>query len=300
MTYLEFKENILHDITLAFPEETSITIRSILKNNDTRLDGLVIMEQDANIAPTLYLNHYFKELDNGFTYQEMLFKIKQDYELFKPTSNVDISFFTDYQKAQDHIVYKLINYEKNIDLLKEIPHVHFMDLAIVFYYLHLDDSYVRNGMVLIRNDLLESWNISIRQLMNKAIENTPITLPSNIISMQDMLKTLLQDDKELEQIIAEDKAPIPMYVITNTEKINGAAVMLYPNVLKNLAQTMKSDLYIIPSSVHEIIAIPQSHAKDKSALDEMVVEVNQDQVPDEEILSDHVYYYSLEQDQIIY
>ncbi len=300
MTYLEFKENVLHDITLSFSEETSVTLRSFTKNNDIQLDGLIIMEEDANIAPTLYLNHYYKELDNGTSYADLLNKIKQDYHSFKPKSNFDVSFFTDYEKAKSHIVYKIINYEKNMDLLEDVPHIHYMDLAIVFYYLFIDDCRCNTGTVLIHHEHLKCWGISVRELMEKATQNTQMMLPAQVYNLQDMLSDMIGDDDELKEILSPEQPQIPMYVLTNSEKFNGAGVILYPDVLKDLSMKLGANLYIIPSSVHEIIIIPESDAKSKYLLNEMVQDVNENQVPEDEILSDHVYYYSLDTNQVTF
>ena len=89
-----------------------------------------------------------------------------------------------------------------------------------------------------------------------------------------------------------------MYVCTNASKINGAGVILYENLLKDFAQKVGADFYILPSSVHETLLIPVSDQFDVETLKAMVCEVNMTQVAPEEQLSDQVYLYSRECDQI--
>ena len=53
---------------------------------------------------------------------------------------------------------------------------------------------------------------------------------------------------------------------------------------------LQVSVYVL-SSVHEMIIVPESASPGRRMLTEMLREVNETQVPDEDILSDHVYYY---------
>ena len=86
--------------------------------------------------------------------------------------------------------------------------------------------------------------------------------------------------------------------MTNRQEVNGASVLLYDDVLQTFALKKKTDFYILPSSVHEVLLIPADNQISMSTLSSMVRDVNSSQLAREEILSDHVYYYSLETDQI--
>ena len=81
-----------------------------------------------------------------------------------------------------------------------------------------------------------------------------------------------------------------MWVITNDRGINGAVSMLYEEKLHTLAEKLESDLYILPSSVHEVIAVSASMGE-PNQLAEMVAEINMAQVSLEERLSNQVYHY---------
>ena len=80
--------------------------------------------------------------------------------------------------------------------------------------------------------------------------------------------------------------------------MNGASVMLYKDPLRDFANYMGHDLYILPSSIHEVILIPAYDHDSYDELTSMVKEVNSTQLSKEEILSDHVYFYSRETGQI--
>ena len=96
-------------------------------------------------------------------------------------------------------------------------------------------------------------------------------------------------------MLADSEPPegkTPMYVLTNRKRCNGAACVLYEQVLENFAKKINDNLYILPSSVHEVIMIPASFAGKASQLREMVEEINATQVEDEEVLSDSVYFFN--------
>ena len=96
----------------------------------------------------------------------------------------------------------------------------------------------------------------------------------------------------VEEVDLKDYVPSDMYVLTNESKLNGAACILYENVLYDFAQKLGADLYILPSSVHEVILLPKLSMFEKDELVNMVKEVNTEGVAADEVLSDHVYEYN--------
>lgn len=110
----------------------------------------------------------------------------------------------------------------------------------------------------------------------------------------------------MESIIAEVtgepedeiKTDCFMWVLTNRKKLNGAAVMLYPEMFKKLADWTRSDLYVLPSSIHEVIAIPDGGA-DPKILKSMVGAVNSSEVSKDEFLSENVYKYIRSENRLI-
>ena len=82
-----------------------------------------------------------------------------------------------------------------------------------------------------------------------------------------------------------------MTIVSNHQKVNGAAAILYPHILENLAGREESNLYVLPSSVHEVIILPETLVPDAEFLRGLVSEVNRTQLQAPEILSDNLYYY---------
>lgn len=295
MTYEQFKQRLADNLSALFPAGTHISIRQFSHNNHILLDGLTILEPGSNVSPTIYLNSYFDKYQNGTSFSALQNQILSYYYEHCSLRNIDTSFFTCYDKIRSRIVYKLIHYERNRELLKEVPHIPYLDLAIVFYCL-IQEGPCKNAAIPICNEHLEYWNISKEELYHAARENTPALLPLCCDSLADLVLPALDLLPAPERAAAQEtfhSQIVPMYVITNQKRFNGACCILYQNALQQAAEHLKDCLYILPSSVHEVIVIPASAAGDPKELPSLVQEINITEVAPEEVLSDCVYYYNM-------
>lgn len=299
MQYMTFKETILRRLADDIPNPKQITVQSICRNNGDVLDGLVILENGVNIAPTLYLNYYYRSYQKGASFQETYEQLLDHYRANKTTKSIDVSFFTDFGKTGSRIVFKLIHYEKNKKLLQDTPHIPFLDLAIVFYCYIPMDSDIGNATILIRNSHLDLWNQDVDSLYATARENAARLLPPRFHNMNSLVEKMLSDRSYPTVVFPEDPL-YPMYVLTNSQNMFGASCLLYDDLIHSYADRFHSDFYILPSSIHEVILIPASCDSRMDDFSDIVREVNETQVADEEILSDHAYYYSREQDRITF
>lgn len=290
MTYSAFQKLVVSHFQKELGDTASVSIQTIQKNNQVCLDGLIVAEPDSNISPTLYLNYYYKALCDGMSVDSVLARLLDAYRANKPDGSIDVSFFTDYQKVSGHILCKLINTRQNQELLQDIPHLPFFDLSIVFYCL-ITSLPVGSATILIRNSHLNFWQTTPEMLYHCARSNTPRLLPPKLIDMNRFLSRYLTQ----ENIPASAS---PMYILTNSQKLYGAAGMLNERILTNFALTKQSDFYILPSSIHEVLLLPADENFTSSELNKMVQEVNESQLSREEVLSDHVYYYSLKKQAI--
>jgi hypothetical protein len=100
-------------------------------------------------------------------------------------------------------------------------------------------------------------------------------------------------DETAEEIGVLERNAIPLYVVTNKERLYGAVAMLNQRIMKKAAEIINKDFMILPSSVHEILVLPATdEAEEINQLACMVNEVNTAEVRDDEILSSHVYRYN--------
>ena len=89
-----------------------------------------------------------------------------------------------------------------------------------------------------------------------------------------------------------------MYILTNKERSLGAGTFLYPGVLKQAEELLGARFYVLPSSVHECILIPEEDGMTQEALTGLVTEINENQVDPREVLSNQAYYYRAEDGRV--
>ena len=290
MEYKEFVEYIKMNAGYIAGEGGNITINHVIKNNGCEMDGLVIMEKGKDIAPTIYLDSFYELYTNGENIKNIIRQIEVIYEQNKNNVTFDVNILKHFDTIKDKIVYKVVNYRSNEKLLEQVPHKRILDLAVVFYCL-LDNEYGRSATALIYNNNLKNWNVTIDDVYKAALKNTPDLLHSKISSMAALFEKC-GVNVDGEEVDLKDYVPSDMYVLTNESKLNGAASILYENVLYDFAQKLGADLYILPSSVHEVILLPKLSMFEKDELVNMVKEVNTEGVAADEVLSDHVYEYN--------
>lgn len=320
MEFNQFIEKTKRAIQEYLGEDATVMLNQVTKNNGVILEGLSIMKKEKNISPTIYLNHFYDAYEEGTTFGETIKNIIDIYEQNKIEENVNMEFFTDYSQVKQRIAYKLINYDKNTELLEDIPYVKYLDLAIVFYCIVMNEQ-IGNASILIHNKHCAMWDVTPEDIYTIAKENTPRLLPSELRNMEDVIRQIISEDLQCEyqsssvtdakgeqiessaewmenvadqmiENIKTDNQTVPMYVLSNQTRVHGAACMLYQDVVSKFAEDLQKDLYILPSSIHEIILIPVGYSDNPIELNKMVQEVNMTQVDEEEVLADHAYYYS--------
>lgn len=313
MNFKEFRERMKAETSQKTGAE--VFLKEIPKNNGVSLWGLFVREEGVNVSPAVYLNSYFEAYQKGADIEEIIEKISREIYAHHIENPVDLSGFPNYELAQRQIVFRLVNYEKNREMLEEMPHRRFLDLAVTYYYLVLEKPFFGKGAVQIHNSHMETWGTTEEELYKKAMENTPALLPCIIKSMDSCMEELLEEEiasihtgkdgmeKLCLQCILEEFKSNPtyrlsMYVMTNQDILMGAACMLYPGNIRAFARKMHSDLYILPSSLHEVIIIPAKGQTGQEELRQIVWSVNREQVDVMEQLSDSVYIYRRETDTI--
>jgi hypothetical protein len=192
--------------------------------------------------------------------------------------------FYDFNYIKDKVIAVVVNAKANDKMLKKIPHTLTEDLAIIYKVLLTAESLDSTATITIQNKHLPLWEIDKEELHELAIKNSKEKLPMQIKSMREVLSDMTGD-----MFGMEDMANFPMYVISNKQCFNGASAIFYDE--ETFSQFAgEKDYFILPSSIHEVIAIP-AEEHEVELLAEMVREVNGTQVSEEEKLSDHVYFY---------
>lgn len=105
------------------------------QRTNKHLTGLTILSKVSNLAPTIYLEDYFKEYQNGSTMADICQEIICVYEKNKVVDDFDVQSVTDFMIAKEKVCYKIVNAKRNREMLMGVPHIMIHDLAVVFYIL---------------------------------------------------------------------------------------------------------------------------------------------------------------------
>ena len=288
MDIKEFGMLLTEEMRSRFGKEYIIEYKEVIKNNRVPYHAVVVHKLGLSIAPTIYIESYYEMLQRGVTMAKITDQIMMLYRESMPSKEPDVSFFTDFAKVAEHLSFKLVNYAKNKERLKEIPYRKFEDLALVPICI-LNDSTFGSGTITISYQHIRLWEISVDELWENVIEYSP---SNNPISIKSIVESIGRD-----RILVDENETIPgilndILVISNKSGVNGAGGILYPGVLKQLSDYIEGDFAVIPSSIHECIAMPlYGDANENIWLSRMVKEVNGSVISEEEILSDNVYIY---------
>lgn len=298
--YMEIKDFVLKvqkAIKERMREGYQVEVQEVQKNNNVVLQGLIIHSKMQNVSPTIYLNSFWEAYEKGIPFAVIIERILSIYEEDTPRENVDMSFFKDFEKVKDRVCYRLISAEQNRDLLEKIPHMEYLDLAICFYYAYQGNT-LGNGSILIYNSHMEMWQTTTSVLFELSQNNTSKLFPGECNSMETIIRELMaEQEKQGDEPVLDEAEQqeffnqMPMQILSNENRVHGAACILYPGLLGQMADREGRNLYIIPSSIHEVIVLPDSGKENAQRLREMIVEVNTTQVEPEEILSNNLYYF---------
>lgn len=282
-------------------------LHKITKNNGIVLDGITLLNKGENAGPNVYLNSFFESYQMGKPLNVIMNEIIECHLRAKEGTTIEEVDILNFELVKDKIVVRLVNYEKNKEQLEHCPHKRFLDLAITFRYLASKDA-MGLASSLIFDKEFEYWNIELEDLYQLALFNTMREFPWQMDSLvkvvsdcfgerlpEELRKEFMEDIQSLEKL--ENR--VNMYVLTNDVGVNGATCILYDNVVKNFAKVQDCNVYILPCSVHEVMLVPENTETEPEFLHGLVEDANQSSVGLIDLLSDSIYYYDKNLDQIV-
>lgn len=280
MNYEQFICTMQECINRELQETAWAERQEVLKNNGVTLSGVAIRRKGEAIAPLIYLEEFYRKYLQGDTVEELAKDLITYSENAPSAPEWDYHSMLDFQKIKNQIVYKLVHAEKNAQMLKQVPHLPILDFVIVFYVLIPAQNHDCCS-VLVKNEHLNMWKLPISVLYQYAKENTPRLCPEVFCSLADFA------EKEGMEELAES----PLYVLTNENGINGAGVILYPGIPEKIYAHVGGNYFLLPSSIHEFLIVPDFGEIHPWKLLTMLREINETQVEEEEVLSNHIYYF---------
>lgn len=283
MNRKEMRRLITDRLSMRLGEGYRISVGPFLKTNVKR-EGLLILKDGDGISPVVYLDSFYEDLQNGASVDEIL-RIFHSVPI--PSDFTDAASVPDFSRMRDRLFVRLVNRHLNTELLRNVPHAHFLDDFAITVYGLLGTAADGIASFTVYNSHLELWGTSADTLLSLARKNTADLFGAEIVSMTEVIGTLSHE----RDFPVMNGIPLPIWVMTNRMKFQGAAAILTDGILEKYARE-HGDFYVIFSSVHEVLLIPAEPGMNTARLSEMNRQVNAEQLQKEDILGTKAYFYS--------
>lgn len=294
MDMKEFIEKMKETVKEYLPDDARkgiiIDDVEVVKMNDQKLHGLTFRMPGSDAAPTLYVNEMYEAYKDGADIGYLASEMANMYTMSKdaptpPEVNLD------WENVRDKVTVRLLEKSRNREFLTKMPYADVGNGLVVTVDINMGEDRGGDWRIAVNHGVLEQLGTDKETLFLTAMDNSLVLDPP---VLTDMSQALFSTDREnlLDRDVPIDPADVGgMYVLTTESASLGAAAMFYPDVKEKAAEIIGSDYYILPSSVHEVILVPDSAGFDAKELCDMVKQANRTVVEPQDVLSDSVYHY---------
>lgn len=289
--------NKLENLAKAVEEllgEDYIVESGIIPKNNEEVMHVSIRREGENILPLMYVAEQDLE---SIPVEELAKAIVERYYSVQKAPKFDLSFATDLEAARDKIYYRMVSAD-NTAYLKGKIYEPYLDLAKV-YYVRLDEK----ASVVVDEGMLANWGVSKEEIIAIGNENM-LNSKYEVIDMANVyIKAMMaagasREEAESNVELMFEEADAKMVILRYENNISGASVILNKPALRDCSNLIGGDYIIIPSSTMEVIAIPADIDATEEAILEMVEQVNATAVEAQDVLSNSVYRYNAETEEV--
>lgn len=294
MGIIEFTEKVAELLAEKSGDGCRVKAVEMLKNNGVVWHGVNISEAGRRICPCVYVDGYYDGYKNGCLQMEDIVEDIIENSRECGDDDFDVTLFEEYGKAEPRLRGKLVNTEKNREMLKDMPHREFLDLSLI-YYVEICMNYGELGNILVKTEYMERWGREEEELYRAVVKN--MDSDGKVRKLMDLVAQIMGVEEPLNEV----GGGVELYVLTNEKRANGAVYMMDKRLLREAFRIIGRDFLILPSSVHEVLLAPveEENYEDRLAkIAQMVQEVNNTQLEETEILSYHVYRYYADTEEV--
>lgn len=262
----------------AIAERVNGEVKEVEKNNGIKFTGIQFKPDGSNVAPVIYIDEMYED-EKGI--DEVIDELKNIIDRQVGIS-FDTSITTDFNKAKEYLKLRLYNANNNYEVFRSASEYGFDDLIMV----PVLDNVIPSGSIKFTKGLVESLGVTEDEIFDAAMKNIKAD-DYNLKGMSEIMAEMMGREQAEMMGIAVKPEDEKMFVITSKEKAFGAFGVI---VLKEKLEEMFPNGYIVlPSSVHEVIVVPNDDSIEALGLDNMINEVNDTQVSQEEQLGNKAY-----------
>lgn len=295
MNRKEFYEYVKDNVKDYLPDSYQngeIRIEEVAKNDGLKLTGISIPQGDQRAVPTVYLDSLYLDYVNGKDLDscvgdvaDMRIEVQDKAEFI----NIGLPDILDYEKMKDKLQVRICDREWNEERLADKVVTEHGDFA-AYYAVNVEENEGGIGSIPVTVALMNEWGVTAEQIQADAMaadRNRGVVL----MDMNEIVKSMIfgeEPENLLNEKLDIETMREQMFCLTNAQKMNGASLLLQEDIRKQIGECLDSDYFVLPSSIHEVLILPDNGLFEVPELNAMVKEVNETQVERQEQLSDKV------------
>ena len=290
VTQKGFTEELKETVNRLMGGEYRVQIHCIEKANIGTVHMLTIRDNKHDVSPSFYIEEFYKAYQNGKASVKDI--AEEITHIYKHSDSTNLQMretlqmgFNSKEWVKERLFLQLINSSKNERLLQDSVYMDFKGLSLVLNAMATCDER-RIGKIRITKAMFKEFGWQKEEILDYALKNTMKLFPYEVTPLCKVLSDIVGCPNA--DMTKED---LGILVLTNDRGINGATAIFYPDVLKTIATEHGTNLFLLPSSIHEFIVLEGNSKHSLRKLKDMVQTVNISDVAPEDVLSDDVYYY---------
>jgi hypothetical protein len=253
----------------------------------------VIIRKGQKAGINVYIDDLFMRYEHGEELTQLLEEAKTRcltaLQTEIPPIPRESSFRLD--RIRDRLTVRLLDVRSNRSYMMDRPYIDAGNGLVMVVQINAEETIMSEWIITVNNTLLESIGCSREELLTAALSNTIRLEPPVMFRLRDFVFSDEQQNllEEYDESVQKDSESA--YMLTNKSRFKGAAVLFYPGVMAKTADILGCGFYVLPSSMHELIIIPDSMGMSIRSMTEMLHHGNEAYVDEEEFLSDRVFHY---------
>lgn len=294
--FFEYVKEHIKDYLPPSLKEAQLSINEWVRENDRKMHVLAIRLSEKDTFPNICLDGFYQCYQDREELDACVGDIADVYIAYGDMEDVkEPGIIWDYEKVKDRLFIRLCDLQWNQGYLKDKVSTMHGDFAAAYYIAIYED---REKMlkVPVTDVLIRTWGVSMEQFHKDALladrSGQPVLADLNALCSE--MLGIGKTENLLTEGAVYHSMGIPMLCLTNSRKQYGASLILHDDIMRRAGEVLGSDFFVLPSSIHETILVPDINGSDAQGLCLMVKEINEGKVEACEQLSDKVQYYDRE------
>lgn len=287
-----FTELMIKTVEAAMPndvkEYATVGVREVVKSNDEKFHAIILEDPDKEVFPYVYLEDLYEQYENGTSISELAKYVVEVNTTPAPYDLKNIDF--NFDNIKDKLILKIVEISRNLERIENLLCKDTGNGFALIPYIMFSKDESGMAMAAMTSGMVEEYGYDTEQIFAIAEKNTlendePImcNLAAMIMNMETSNNLLKADAPTLNS---------NMYIFTNESTMNGAVGFFIGETQQLIAQVLGENYYMLPSSIHEVMIVPESEAPSAKIMRDMVIDINNSVVDASEILSNRIFYYN--------